>query len=76
MPEKSPFCIALALANARKGRFKHGFAFAGKNAYRIDKIISVKELIHTLKMEFSLASEYARTAMMPLVTDQCCAMNT
>lgn len=76
IPEKSPFCIALALANARKGRFKHGFAFAGKNAYRIDKIISVKELIHTLIMEYSLASEYARTATMPLVTEQCCVVNS
>jgi len=52
---KSPYCIALALGNARKGRFKHGFAFAGLNAYRIDKIISVKELINSLKREFSLA---------------------
>ena len=53
--KKSPYCIALALGNARKGKFKHGFAFAGKNAYRIDKIISVKELINSLKNEFSLA---------------------
>lgn len=53
---KSPFCIALALGNARKGKFKHGFAFAGKNAYRVEKIISVKELINSLKREFSLAA--------------------
>lgn len=74
--EKSPYCIALALANARKGKFKHGFAFAGKNAYRIDKIVSVKELIHSLKMEFSLASDYARTATIPRVIEQCCVVNT
>ncbi len=54
--QKSPYCIALALGNARKGKFKHGFAFAGMNAYRIDKIISVKELINSLKREFSLAT--------------------
>jgi nitronate monooxygenase len=53
---KSPYCIALALGNARKGRFKHGFAFAGQNAYRIDRIISVKELVNSLKREFSLAA--------------------
>lgn len=53
---KSPYCIALALGNARKGKFKNGFAFAGKNAYRIKAIISVKELIDTLKMEFARAS--------------------
>jgi len=43
------------LAGARKGKFKNGFAFAGSNAYRIDKIISVKELIESLKSEFSQA---------------------
>jgi nitronate monooxygenase len=53
---KSPYCIALALGNARKGKFKHGFAFAGKNAYRIKAIVSVKELIESLKMEFAVAS--------------------
>ena len=52
---KSPYCIALALAGARKGKFKNGFAFAGSNAYRIDKIISVKELIDSLKAEYSSA---------------------
>jgi len=54
--QQSPFCIALALGNARKGKFKHGFAFAGLNAYRIEKIVSVKELINSLKEEFSLAT--------------------
>ena len=53
---QSPYCIALALGNARKGKFKHGFAFAGQNAYRIKNIISVKELVNTLKSEFSLAA--------------------
>lgn len=50
--EKSPYCIAIALGNARKGKLKHGFAFAGQNAYRIDKIISVKELITLLQSEY------------------------
>ncbi|MCP4624727.1 MAG: nitronate monooxygenase [bacterium] len=54
--KKSPYCIALALGNARKGKFKHGFAFAGQNAYRIEKVISVKELVNSLKREFSLAA--------------------
>jgi nitronate monooxygenase len=52
---KSPYCIALALACARRGKFKSGFAFAGSNAYRIDKIISVKELIDSLKAEYAQA---------------------
>jgi len=53
--QKSPYCIAIALSNARKGLLKHGFAFAGANAYRVKKIISVKELIDSLKMEYQLA---------------------
>ena len=55
-PEKSPYCIALALAAARKGLLKKGFAFAGANAYLVDKIISVKELMDSLKNEFRAAS--------------------
>ena len=54
--QESPYCIAIALANARRGKFKHGFAFAGKNAYRINEIISVKELMESLKAEFLLAA--------------------
>ncbi len=49
----SPYCIALALANAKKGKLQSGFAFAGKNAHRVDRIMSVKELIETLKEEYN-----------------------
>jgi nitronate monooxygenase len=48
----SPYCIALALTSALKGRLKHGFAFAGANAYRVKKIVPVKELIATLLSEY------------------------
>jgi len=47
-PKTSPYCIALALINAKEGRFEEGFAFAGANAWRCDKIVSVKELIAEL----------------------------
>ena len=47
-----PYCIGLALTNAKKGKLEEGFAFAGANAYRVDKIISVKELIGTLVEEY------------------------
>ena len=50
--KNSPYCIALALLNARKGNLKHGFAFAGENAYRAKGIISVKELIESLIEEY------------------------
>lgn len=45
---KSPYCIAMALGSAKKGRLKTGFAFAGKNVFRVDKIVSVKELVQSL----------------------------
>ena len=54
--KKAPYCIALALTNAKQGKFKDGFAFAGSNAYRADKIISVKELIVNLSEEYEKAS--------------------
>lgn len=50
--EKAHYCIGMALANAKKGDLEHGYAFAGANAYKIDKIISVKELINELVTEF------------------------
>ena len=68
-PQKSPYCIAIALGNARKGRLKHGFTFAGENAYRVKEIISVKELIDSLKMEYQLTVAWTQAAsadMMPL----------
>jgi len=54
--KKAPYCIALALTNAQKGRLEEGFAFAGANAYRVNKIIPVKELIATLLEEYKDAS--------------------
>lgn len=42
----------LALYNAFRGRLEQGYAFAGANAWRADKIQSVKELINTLSEEY------------------------
>lgn len=50
--DSAPYCICAALTNAKKGILKKGFAFAGANTYRIDKIISVKKLVETLLMEY------------------------
>jgi nitronate monooxygenase len=55
-PEKSPYCIGLALAAARRGKLKNGFAFAGANAHRVDKIQSVKELMDSLESGYDLAT--------------------
>ena len=52
----SPYCIAAALLSAKLGNLKNGFAFAGANAYLNDKIVSVHELIETLKQEYNLAA--------------------
>jgi nitronate monooxygenase len=54
--KNSPYCITLALVNAKKGNLSHGFAFAGENAYRANGIISVKELIDSLIKEYAEAA--------------------
>ena len=51
------YCISLALDNARKGILDKGFAFAGSNAFRIDDIISVKELLQELQRQYLCAGE-------------------
>jgi len=51
----TPYCIADALANAQKGRLLKGFTFAGSNAYKVDKIISVQELFEALQQEYHQA---------------------
>lgn len=48
----SPYCIMLALYNAFKGRMENGYAFAGSNAWRCDKVLKVSELIDELKAGF------------------------
>jgi NAD(P)H-dependent flavin oxidoreductase YrpB (nitropropane dioxygenase family) len=48
-----PYCIAVALTNAKNGDLKDGFAFAGANVYRVNKLVSVKDLIDGLMEEYS-----------------------
>lgn len=48
----SPYCIMLALYNAFKGRFDHGYAFAGVNAWRAEKIDTVRNVMSTLSYEY------------------------
>ncbi|MFB3816763.1 MAG: NAD(P)H-dependent flavin oxidoreductase [Candidatus Methylomirabilales bacterium] len=52
----APYCIALALINAQRGRMDHGFAFAGENAHRATEIVSVKALVQALLAEYDTAS--------------------
>ncbi len=55
--EQAPYCITLALINAKKGKMRNGFAFAGSNAYKADKIVSVKDLVKELVTEYNQVSK-------------------
>jgi nitronate monooxygenase len=55
-PEEAPYCIASALVNAMQGNLAHGFAFAGANAWRVDRILRVSELMESLVAEFELCA--------------------
>ncbi|NLM96423.1 MAG: nitronate monooxygenase, partial [Halanaerobiaceae bacterium] len=50
--KNSPYCIARVLLNAKEGNLNDGFVFAGQNAYRVEKIVPVKELIESLIEEY------------------------
>ena len=50
-PKNTVYCITEALINAVKGDIDNGLIFSGTNAYRIDKITTVKELISELVSE-------------------------
>ncbi len=45
---RSPYCIVTALYQAFRGNFEHGYAFAGSNAWRAQKLTSVHELFEEL----------------------------
>jgi nitronate monooxygenase len=50
--QNAPYCIALALVNAKNGKLENGFAFCGSNAFKIESIISVKKLMADLQKEY------------------------
>lgn len=52
----APYCIALALSNAQRGALQQGFAFTGANGGRVDKLVSVAELIGELKEGYAAAA--------------------
>ncbi len=51
----SPYCIALALVFAKEGKMDKGFAFAGANVHRVDRLYTVQELIDILEKEYDEA---------------------
>jgi nitronate monooxygenase len=61
--EEAKYCIANALLSSWSGDVDHGLIFCGQNAYRVNQILSVKELMaeltEELEKEFSLKREAA-----------------
>jgi len=54
--KESQYCISEALNNARLGEMAEGFAFAGSNVGRVEKIVPVRELVSSLKTEYTMAA--------------------
>ena len=54
-----PYCIMVTLYNAYQGKMDKGYAFAGSNAYRATKIVSVKEIMDELVTDFDIAKNKA-----------------
>jgi len=55
----APYCIIASLTSALRGNFRRGYAFAGSNVWRTNKIIPVKELMDTIKQEYYAYQEKA-----------------
>ena len=50
-PKDTPYCISKALINAVKGNVDEGLLFCGSNAYKVNKLVSVKDLMDELEQE-------------------------
>lgn len=57
--KNTPYCISKALIEAVNGNVENGLIFSGSNAYKIEKIVTVKELIHELVEETEIALDKA-----------------
>ena len=49
--DKTPYCISRALIEAVKGNWEDGLFFCGENAWKVDRIVTVKELMETIEKE-------------------------
>jgi len=63
--QKAPYCIALALFQAKDGKLQNGFAFAGSNVWRVKEIVSVQKLMA------SLVEEYENAILEHQCTEEC-----
>lgn len=51
VPTEAPYCITKALVNAAKGSREDGLFFCGSNAFKVDRIRKVRDLIDELMAE-------------------------
>lgn len=51
-PSTTPYCISAALINAMKGNLDKGFVFCGSNVSKVKNIVSVHELMESLRREY------------------------
>jgi nitronate monooxygenase len=58
-----PYCIALALTNAKQGYLQDGFTFSGANGYRLEKITTVPGLMEEIKSEYAAAVSEAEAVI-------------
>lgn len=61
--KNSQYCIAHALVSASRGELKNGFAFAGANAWRATKIVTVRQLFADLREEYRASAEIPLPAL-------------
>jgi NAD(P)H-dependent flavin oxidoreductase YrpB (nitropropane dioxygenase family) len=53
-PKDTPYCISEALIQTVKGNVNNGVVFVGKNAYKLNTITTVKEVIDSYMKEIKL----------------------
>ncbi|BEP28489.1 NAD(P)H-dependent flavin oxidoreductase [Helicovermis profundi] len=54
-PATTPYCITDALIRSVTGDSKNGLIFAGSNAYKVNSIKSVHEIVEEIKKEYFIA---------------------
>lgn len=62
-PKTTPYCISNALIRAVKGDVENGLVFAGSNAHRINRMLTVKQLMEELVEETKEAMENSKTTI-------------
>lgn len=65
--EEAHYCIANVLLNSYAGDVDNGLIFCGQNAYRVNKVVSVKELIGELKAEMQYSLQSSQISVVPVL---------